>query len=232
MAQWVVAWTPGQAAQTLSKWRGLLTLGSPVKYAGHSVVFSQGDIPHEVFLLASGIAKLVLILPGGDELILGLRYPGQFIDYFPRSSGVASRLSGITIVTSNIHRIAIERVQAAQLANPGLRIQTADLLWCDLYNLAHRHLHFRVSPPADRLERLLWDLSAILGKRDSRNRTRLVLSLSNFEMASLCGVSESHYKAVRRELEDTGRVRHESPHVWVLTSPLASHTPVFTPISI
>lgn len=216
LAGWILRWTPRYAAQALSRWRSLLNLGSPEKYAGHSVVFSQGDAPHEVFLLARGVVKLVFALPG-DELFLALRYPGQFVDYCSHDLGVAYSLSGITIVTSEIQRISLERVQGAQLQNPDLRVHQADLLRRDLYDLVASHLYFKLLSPVDRLERLLWELAAVIGQRDLMGTTRLVLPLSNCEMASLCAMSESHYKSVRRELQKTGRVRHEGRCFWVLT---------------
>jgi hypothetical protein len=70
--------------------------------------------------------------------------------------------------------------------------------------------------PADILERLLWELASALGGLVSQGVARLVMPFSNAEMADLCGLSESHYKEVRRELEETGRVKHLERRLWVL----------------
>lgn len=217
MADWAPPWTPRQAAVALSKWRSLLNLGSAEEYAGHSVIFSRGDTPHEVFLLARGIAKLTLPLPSGEESLLTLRYPGQFVDYCSHDLGTAYPLSGITIVPSDIYKARIEQVRAARRRNPDLRIHEADLLRRDLYRLAAMRLRLKALSPVDRLERLLWDLASVIGERDSTGEMRLVLPLDNCEMASLCGLSESHYKTIRRELERTGRVSHDGRHLCVLT---------------
>lgn len=212
-----VKWTPLLAASELSRWRSLLSLGSPLRCAPRTTLFAQGDKPNDIFLLASGVAKLVLLQPSGNELVVALRYPGQFVNYFSAGVGAPSSISGITIVASDVYRINVPRVRAVQQGNPGLSIQPADLLWADLCSLAAKYVQLKSSRPICRLAQLLWELAAILGKKDSPTRIRLVLPLNNFEMASLCGISESHYKAVRHELEATGHVSHEARHVWILT---------------
>lgn len=217
-AEPTLEWTPARAAQALSRWRTLLALGPPEKRGLRSVISSQGDVPREVFLVARGIVKLVVELPCGEEVFLTLRRPGQFIDYSSLDSGIAHPFSGITIVASEIHRISLDLLRAAQRGNPDVGRRQASLDREDLHDLAARHLRFQLRSPAQRLESVLWELAAVIGESDSGGRTRLVLPLDNSEMASLCGVSESYYKTIRRELEQAGRVSHEGQCRWILSA--------------
>lgn len=86
----------------------------------------------------------------------------------------------------------------------------------DLCGLAATHLALKALAPTEVLERLLWELASVLGGLTPQGAARLVLPFSNAEMADLCGLSESHYKEVRRELEETGRARHVARRLWTL----------------
>jgi CRP-like cAMP-binding protein len=185
----------------------------------------QESIAREVFLVAGGVAKLVFSEPNGHETLVALRYPGQFVDYWPRQPAGASPLSAIALVTSEIYRIDIATVQSAQEQNPDLRIQDADLLRYDLDDLVARFVRSKLPSPADRLEQLLRELAAVLGRRDSNGKVHVMLPFDNFEFASLCGVSESYYKVVRHELAKSGRVRQEGRRLWVLAPSLSSQGP-------
>lgn len=213
-----LGWTPGQAAHAIAVWRTALTLGAPGKYARRSVIFSQGDMPREMFLVARGAARLSFSEPDGREILVALRYPGQFVDLGPRGIARAYPLSATALVTSEIYGIDVAAIRQAQQRNCDLGIQDTDLLRSDLDNLVAGFVRLKLLSPVDRLEQLLRDLAAVLRGQDSSRRARVVLPLDNIEMASLCGLSESHYKAVRHELEKSGRVRREGRNAWVLTS--------------
>jgi CRP-like cAMP-binding protein len=183
----------------------------------------QENIAREVFLVARGVAKLVFSEPNGREVLVALRYPGQFVDYWPRQPAGANPLSAIALVTSEVYRIDVSTVRCAQQQNPDLHIQDADLLRYDLDDLAARFVRSKLLSPADRLEQLLRELAAVLGWKDSSGKAHVMLPFDNFEFASLCGVSESHYKAVRHELKKSGRVRQEGRRIWVLAPNSCGH---------
>jgi CRP/FNR family transcriptional regulator len=211
-----IQWTSARAARTLARWRDLLRLDSAQKYPHKSVLFSQGDEAKTTFLLARGIVKLAYSFPDGGQHLLGLRYPGDLIGDWWLDLRMHCPFSAITAVPCELHRI-----DSAQVRDRALRDRSAlhfhvETLQRDLCGLAATHLAFKGLSPADILERLLWELAAALGGLASQGVARLVMPFSNAEMADLCGLSESHYKEVRRELEETGRVKHLERRLWVL----------------
>jgi CRP-like cAMP-binding protein len=171
-----------------------------------------------VFLVASGVAKLVFSGPNGREVLVALRYPGQFVDYCSHDLGGPYPLSAIALARSEVYGIDIAAIRGAQRQNPGLRNSEAELLRRDLYDLVARLVRSELLPPADRIEELVRGLAGALGGKLPDGSVRVVLPFDNSEMASLCGVSESHYKAIRRELEDAGRIRREGHNVWAIPS--------------
>ena len=209
-------WTSARATRTLARWRELFRWDPAQRYSQKSVLFSQADEAKSTFLLARGIVKLAYSSPDGCQHLLGLRYPGDLIGDWWLDLRMHCPFSAITAVPCEIHRI-----DSAQIRDRALRDQNAqhfhgETLQRDLCGLAATYLALKGLSPTDILEGLLWELAAVLGGLASQGTARLVMPFSNAEMADLCGLSESHYKKVRRELEKTGRVRHLARKLWVL----------------
>jgi CRP-like cAMP-binding protein len=213
----VPSWTSAQAAETLSLWRGLLKLATPRRYLRQVTVFSQSEQDRDAFLIAQGLVKLVVCQPNGHEFIFALKYPGQFIEYSYLDGTFSNHISARTVVASHIYRVNRRDLQDAQRNNPNVSSLQIEILRRELCAVTDKHLALRLSSPIDRLEALLWELAAVLGGVESTRKARLVLPLDNGEMAMLCGISESHYKAVRHDLEQTGRLTHQDRRLWILS---------------
>lgn len=204
-------WTSAGAARNLARWRELFQWEPARKYPQKSVLFSQGDETKSAFLLARGIVKLACSSPEGNQHLLGLRYPGDLIGDWWLGLRMHCPFSAITAVPCEIHR-----VDGAQIRDRNGEHFHVETLQRDLCSLAATHLALKDLPPTDVLERLFWELASVLGGLTAQGSARLVLPFSNAEMAELCGLSESHYKEVRRELEEAGRVRHLARKLWML----------------
>jgi CRP/FNR family transcriptional regulator len=211
-----IQWTSARAARTLAQWRGLLRWDSAEKYPHKSVLFSQGDEAKSAFLLARGVVKLAYSSPDGGQHLLGLRYPGDLIGDWWLDLKMHCPLSAITAVPCEIHRVDSTQIRERAVQDRNAQHFHTETLQRDLCRLAATHLALKGLPPTDILERLLWELASVLAGFAPQGVARLVLPFSNAEMADLCGLSESHYKEVRRELELTGRVRHLARRLWVL----------------
>lgn len=211
-----IQWTSARAARTLARWRDLLRWDAAQKYPHKSVLFSQGDEAKSTYLLARGIVKIAYSSPDGGQHLLGLRYPGDLIGDWWLDLRMHCPFSAITAVPCELHRIDSALVRDRALRDRSALHFHVETLQHDLCSLAATHLALKGLAPADILERLLWELAAALGGLASQGVARLVMPFSNAEMADLCGLSESHYKEVRRELEETGRVKHIERRLWVL----------------
>ena len=211
-----IQWTSARAARTLARWRELVPWGSAHKCPHKSVLFSQGDEAKSVFLLAHGIVKLAYSSPDGGQHLLGLRYPGDLVGDWWLDLRMHCPFSAITAVPCELHRVDSAQIRERAIRDRNVQHFQVETLQRDLCSLAATHLALKGLAPTDILERLLWDLASVLGGLASHGAARLVLPFSNAEMADLCGLSESHYKQVRRELEATGRVRRLARRLWML----------------
>ncbi len=212
----VAQWNELRATQALNTWRRLLMLGPPQAYPEHVSLFSKGDEPRDVFLVARGIVKLACDLPDGKQSVLTLRYPGQFVEECAYDLHIAYPVSAFTITPCELYRLDVARMREAEKHDPEVNAFEREVLKRDLYNLAVSNVELKVVPPVERFERFLWELATVLRVRRSGADVRFVSPLDNREMAELLGLSESHYKQVRSELEATGRLRREEKRIFVL----------------
>jgi CRP-like cAMP-binding protein len=208
--------TNAQAASILARWRLLLPVGPALRYEKHTAIFSQGDAARSLFLLARGAVKLVFACPAGGSSPLGLRYPGHLIgDWWQHLDG-RHLVSAVAAVTCEVHRLDAARVRAAEQRDLTVAGFHQRALERDICDLATALLESKMLSPADVLERLLWELTAALDGPRSQGAARLVMPLTNAEMADLCRLSESRYKEVRRSLEAAGKLRRTERRVWIL----------------
>jgi CRP-like cAMP-binding protein len=209
-------WTSASAVRALARWRVLLSPGPVHKHREDIVLFAQGEEPKSAYVVARGIVKMVFSFSDGSNKLLGLRYPGQLIGDWWLDLNMNCPFTAVTTVPCEIYRLDIKQMREAQRRNRSVGDFHREMLERDICNLAATHLELKGLAPTEILERLFWELAAVLEGLESRGTARLVLPLSNMEMADLCGLSESHYKEVRRELEDTGKLKHLARRLWVL----------------
>jgi CRP-like cAMP-binding protein len=214
----VTQWSEPEAAQALHTWRRLLNLGPVQRYREKAVLFYQGDPVRDLILISRGMVKVTFSPPDGDKLLSRLRYPGQFVEQCACDLGVPSPVSATAIVPCEVHRIDLARINEARVRNLEVGAFEKYILKRDLYNAHAANIELQTLTPARRLERLLSQLATVLGAHRSSGPVEFVLPLDNVEMASILGLSQTHYKQIRGELEDQGRLGRQGRRV-VLTKP-------------
>lgn len=212
----LVQWSEAHAAQALSTWLRLLSLGAPQRYGENVVLFSQGDPARELFLLASGILKLTYVSPNGQESLLALRYRGQFAEQCAYDLKLPYPVTGTTIIPCEIHRFEVARMVEAEQRDPEVNAFERYILKRDLYNACVANIELKTLPPTDLLEHVLWEIAASQGVRQSTTFAEFVLPLDNNEMAECLGMSATQFKQTRTALEDAGRLRREHGKRFVL----------------
>lgn len=201
----------------LSQWRSVLPLGLPKTYDTNEIIFSQGDDANAIFLLASGIVKLTHTSADGEDSPIWLRYTGEMVGDWWAGIMAQHPVTAIAAVRCEVHRLSVDAVRA-----PGSSGQTTaadirrQMLQLDLCKFAAAHQELKALSSSALLEQRLWDLAVVLGRSDSPGQVRFVMPLNNTEIANLCGLSESHYKAVRRQLEVAGKLERRNRRIWIL----------------
>ena len=180
--------------------------GKPRRYTRGSPLFLEGEIADRVFLVESGWVTLRTTGPEGDEMILGLRGPGEVV-------GEMSALDGAPRTATAMPVGHVEAIVVAASALSGVVERDAGVA-SDLLRVMARRLR---EAGRDRFEFMALDtLARVAGKLvDLADRfgvpadegVRVDLPLSQEELASWCGSSrESTVKALRA-LREIGAIK-------------------------
>jgi len=169
--------------------------GRPVRFRRGQAIFTQGDRAERVFVIERGWVLITSVAPGGREIVLGLRGPGDLIgdlsalDGAPRSAtALAVGAVEATVAPSSAMTRALSD---AETALDLLRVLAARLRDADLKRLEFAAL--------DTLGRVAWrlqELSERFGEQTAEG-IEVELPLSQEQLASWCGASrEATVKAL------------------------------------
>jgi CRP-like cAMP-binding protein len=171
--------------------------GGARRYRRGEALFSEGDIADRVFMLESGWVIVRSAAANGDDVVLGLRGPGEILgelsilDGKPRSATAIAVADLEAVVTPAEHLIrTLERDPAA---NRELLIVIADRL----READRRRLEFATKDALGRIATRLLELAERFGE-EVADGVRIDLPLHQEDLASWCGASrESTVRAMR-----------------------------------
>ena len=169
--------------------------GRPARYRRGQALFTQGDRAERVFVIERGWVMITSVAPGGREIVLGLRGPGDLIgdlsalDGAPRSaSAVAVGEVEATVAPSSA---LIRALSDAATAMDLLRVLAGRLRDAD-----RKRLEFAALGTLGRVAWRLEELSERFGEQTPEG-IELELPLSQEQLASWCAASrEATVKAL------------------------------------
>ena len=161
---------------------------------GHAL-FTEGDRAERVFLIERGWVTVTCTAPGGREIVLGLRGPGDMLgelsalDGEPRSATAVtlSEVEAIVVSGSTLMR-ALDDVAASH--------ELIRMLAARLRDADRKRLEFAALDTLGRVAWRLYELSERFG-HESEEGISIELPLSQEQLAAWCGASrESTVKAL------------------------------------
>jgi CRP/FNR family transcriptional regulator, cyclic AMP receptor protein len=169
--------------------------GRPVRFRRGQALFTQGDRAERVFVIERGLVIMTSTAPGGREIVLGLRGPGDVIgdlsalDGAPRSAtAVAVGEVETTVAPSSA---LIRALSDAAIAMDLLRVLASRLRDAD-----RKRLEFAALDTLGRVAWRLEELSERFGEQ-AADGIEVALPLSQEQLASWCGASrEATVKAL------------------------------------
>ena len=174
------------------------------------VIFTQGEPPHSICLLCSGVVKLTHTNPNGGRVILGTRQKGWIL-------GAVSRLL-------NLHyEVTAETVTRSRLclvpSGVFLDAMASDIKfagWITLMmSLGLRDSLLRISDQStlsgrQRLEKFLWMAAQAKNGSNFEKSTKIQMSLKSWEVAQLLAISPQHLCRLIKQLEKEGVVERRN----------------------
>jgi CRP/FNR family transcriptional regulator len=187
-------------------WKKVLPLEFPSECSERSALFTQGRDAREVFLIESGLVKLSSTQPDGQETILDLRYPGQWVEHYAALLHAPYAFTATTLTPCEIYRFDIRRFRShlegnLEVARLFMREQAIDYL-----AQADALIRLKTLTAKKRLEWFLVDLIPRYFRSSTPDSGRLHLPLKDYELAELIGVSKQHLSLLKRQMIEVGDV--------------------------
>jgi CRP/FNR family transcriptional regulator, cyclic AMP receptor protein len=185
--------TPGQTDGLLA--RALREEGRPVRFRRGQALFTEGDLADRVFIIERGWVLMSSLAPGGREIVLGLRGPGDVIGDMSALDGAPRSATAVAVgeveTTVAPGAALIRALQDAATAMELLRVLANRLRDAD-----RKRLEFAALDTLGRVAWRLGELSEDFG-RDTAEGIVVDLPLSQEHLASWCGASrEATVKAL------------------------------------
>jgi CRP/FNR family transcriptional regulator, cyclic AMP receptor protein len=169
------------------------------------VLFSEGDIGERVLLVESGWVTIRSSGPEGEEMVLGIRGPGELLgemsilDRAPRSAAAVAvdEVNALVAPASAVSRVIASDPRAAN--------EVVNILLMRLRQSDAQRLEYMVFPTITRVARRLVDLAERFGEPTPEG-TRVDLPLSQEELASWCASSREATAKALRTLREVGAI--------------------------
>ncbi len=193
----------------------LLALANTLRFARNDAVYAPGDRASRVYFVRSGRVKIVRSTAAGDEVIVGIRTPGDAfgeLTWLTQRSDALRKTSAVAIETSTVASLGVEAF-AHLLADDGAiarafargvtrRLAAAEQEFTELTGR---------SVPG-RLVDVLGRLASHHGIEEADGTLRIGMNLTHKDMADLIGTSRETLTKELAVLVDIGllRVAHKT----------------------
>src|SRR5262245_3319038 len=189
---------PWASEQQLEKLLSQMTLHHVER---HAQLFSEGSLSDTLYLLVSGVVKLSLHSPEGEDILVSLIGPGEFF-------GITSLMSGMS---RGFHCTAFSDGWVAAIRPETFVTTLLGVPFTDFHELMgstisrwaallYRYTRFQGLGLRQRLPMALLELSQKFGVQDDRG-TILILQVTHEDLADLVGASRQKVTEHIRELE-------------------------------
>jgi CRP-like cAMP-binding protein len=185
--------TPTQSGELLAG--ALRAEGRRVKFRRGQALFTEGDLAERVFIIERGWVIISSIAPGGREIVLGIRGPGDVIGDLSALDGAPR--SGTALAVGDVEAtVTAASVLTRALTDAATAMELLRILAARLRDADRKRLEFAA---LDTLGRVAWRLEE-LGERfgeQTPEGIEVELPLSQEQLASWCGASrEATVKAL------------------------------------
>jgi len=190
-------------------------------YARGASVFRAGDPAREMHVIAKGRVKVAVATPEGEERILAICGPDDFIGDAFVAEGAAYRAEAVAL--SEVVTCPISRDQFLQMSlkAPGFVLGVCEILSGHLFD-CRAQLASGYDPVLVRVAKVLLDLAARFGEPEGEGWVTVASSLKHEEIASMVSATRVSVTMAMGELRERGLVEGSRGtyrlHVPALTS--------------
>jgi len=184
-------------------------------------VFRAGDPAREMHVIAKGRVKVTVATPEGEERILAICGPDDFIGDAFVSEGAAYRAEAVALTEVVTCPISRDQFLQMSLKAPGFVLGVCEILSGHLFD-CRAQLASGYDPVLVRVAKVLLDLAARFGEPEGEGWVTVASSLKHEEIASMVSATRVSVTMAMGELRERGLVEGSRGtyrlHVPALTS--------------
>jgi CRP-like cAMP-binding protein len=172
-------------------------------------IFSQNESPHTVYLICSGLVKLVRTESDGKRVIVGLRRAGWLLGASALLLGMPYAATAETVTRSKLCFVPIEQLKQVMDTNAQFSKWISMILSREVYfgliNISEKcSLSGR-----QRLGKFLWELVQTEDGVAPKGPIKIQTGLMNWEVSQLLSITPQYFSRLMRQLQDEGIVKRK-----------------------
>ena len=173
-------------------------------------VFSQGESPHTVCLICSGLVKLTRMESDGKQVIVSLRGAGWPLGVAPLLLGLPYATTAETVTRSKLCFVPAEQLKQVMETNAQFSQWISMILSKEVYSSILNISEKCSLSGRQRLEKFLRELVQAQDGFDRKGPGKTEMMLKNWEMAQMLSITPQHLCSLMRQLEGEGIVKRNN----------------------
>ena len=167
------------------------------KLPSHFNLFEQGAISDSVYVIESGIVKLVHE-SGDEKSILGLRSRGCILEISSALLSMPCPCSGVTVTQTVVSRIPVEEFREALRCDANLLREVNRMLSREIYTGQEQEMELRSASVVERLSRLIREFRAFGAGSSPATASRT--SIKQTEVAQMLAITPEHLSRLLKKM--------------------------------
>jgi len=177
-------------------------------------IYSQGESPHIVCLICSGLVKLTRTESDGKRAIVGLRQAGYMMGAVPSIVNLPYTTTAETITRSKLCLVPAETFLKVMDTNAGFSRWILTMLSRRLRSSTLSISEQSCFSGRQRLEKFLWKLAQAQNGGDQNRPIKIQMVLKNWEVGQLLSLTPQHLCRLVKQLENESLIMRKNG--WVI----------------
>lgn len=179
-------------------------------------LFQQGSRAGMVYLLKSGLVKLMRIEEDGQQMIVGLRSAGWLLGADAALLETPQPVTAVALTRCDLRCLAAADFRRLLRDSPRLSWQVHQQQSLEVHSQIRQLAGLGCLSARHRLEQFLWDLAGTLTPSAPCREIRLQVPLRDWEVAQMIAVTSSYVCRLLKELEQDGLLKRRKG--WIILS--------------
>jgi CRP-like cAMP-binding protein len=167
-----------------------------------SVLFSAGEPGDGLYIIETGLLKVVMESPGGETRVISLLGPGEIAGELAMIDGLPRSASVVVLQDCSYRFVSKESFQNFTATHPAFYSELARVLSMRLREADQALAAATFLSGKGRLARALLDLASYVGKPSASGSVMFDHKISNGDLAAMAGMARENVSRVLGEWRD------------------------------